>query len=162
MVLMTLKIVKSVITLCSIAMLSIPLISCCYNEEAIEEGPPCYTCNNFVEAYVFGFDPCSGIYDVDNKSFGFIIAIPSQKDTVLAYNLSFGIYNFPTSYFANYRSICIFPDSALNKFPLKLKYRLAKVEERYYPGCNGDVYLGDFNGYVDNKNKQVIILQSFK
>src|SRR6187431_712305 len=78
--------------------------------------PICDTCENFQIGYVIGYDPCSGVLDPDNEEVGFIISVPSKKDTAVTYNLPKNIYDFPGEYFYYYKSYCMFPDSAWDDF----------------------------------------------
>jgi hypothetical protein len=96
------------------------------------------------EAFVIGFDPCTGIGDPNAGKVGFLIRIASL-DTVVAHNFTAGVYEFPPEYFVNYRHHVFFPDSALEDFPLTMNYRYAKPNEKVYPICRHDIVTGWFD-----------------
>ncbi len=128
--------------------------SCC-NED---DSQFCDTCNNFQDGFVIGFDPCTGVLKPNGGNVGFIIANPSKRDTVVAYNFPSGIYQFPDEYFIHYTFDCMFPDSAWNDFPVKIKYKYAEETEKHYPLCRGDILLYCFNKFIDNDNDQIVII----
>lgn len=115
----------------------------------------CPTCENYSDAFVIGFDPCTGVGDPNGGNVGFIIAIPAQKDTVVAYNFPKGIYEFPEEYFENYRFNPFFPNSAMKDFPVKVKYRFPQESEKTFIVCRGDILT--YNLFLNNENEIVII-----
>ncbi len=119
--------------------------------------PSCQTCEKFSDCFVIGFDPCTGVANPNGGNVGFVIRIVPQKDTAVTYNIPSGIYTFPPEYFKNFQYYSFFPDSALEDFPIKIKYRYAKQNERKYPLCRGDILTGYFN-----QDNQIIILSITK
>ena len=123
-----------------------------------KDGPTCPTCENFSDGFVIGFDPCTGVGEPNGGSVGFIINIPSQKDTVVNYSFPIGLYQFPPEYFKNYELYCIFPDTAWSDFPIKIKYRHANNSEKVFPICRANINTSYFNEYIDIDDDQIIIL----
>ena len=119
--------------------------------------PLCLTCETFSEAFVIGYDPCTANPDT-GKAAGYLIAIPSQGDTVMTYNFPDSLYKFPKEYFVYYQFWHFFPDSARDDFSVKLKYRLANEEEKKWPICRGDIITPKL-GYA---KKQIIIISVTK
>lgn len=117
--------------------------------------PYCETCNNFQEAFVIGFDPCTDVGDPNGGEAGFIINLPFEEDTVVTYNFPNGIYEFPLEYFSYYQFYCLFPDSALNDFPIRIKYKDAGDKEKKVPYCTHDIYIYWFNYFV--KGREIVI-----
>lgn len=120
-----------------------------------DQDTPCPTCENFSDGFVIGFDPCTGVGDPNGGDVGFVINIPSQKDTVVAYNFPTGIYEFPLEYFDNYALYPFFPDSAIEDYPLKIKYRHIKENEKTFIVCRGDIVL--YNLFRNNQNEIIIL-----
>jgi len=108
-----------------------------------------------VDAFVIGYDQCTGVFDPNGGNVGLILRIPSTSDTVVTYNFPKGLYTFPPEYFSYYQFYCFFPDSTLSNFQIKLSYRIANNNEKEYPLCRADINLYYFNKYV--KDRQIII-----
>ena len=91
------------------------------------------------EAYIIGFDPCTVIWDTtENRwigSQGYIVTLSEQKDTVLTYNLPDTLYDFPSEYFENYISYCLFPRSEWETYKMTIDYEYVKEEEKFHPLC---------------------------
>jgi hypothetical protein len=115
--------------LCSFILSSLALMvfsmQGCHDDE-----PNCATCKTFSTAYVIGFDPCTAIGG--NPTGELAILLRVNNDTLPTYTFRKGIYEFPQSYFADYRSNCFFPDSTATDFPLQIKYRQAAENEMTY------------------------------
>ncbi|MCX8490201.1 MAG: hypothetical protein ORN54_03960 [Cyclobacteriaceae bacterium] len=120
-----------------------------------EESTKCYTCENFSDGYVIGFDPCTGVLDPNGGQVGFIIKM--QKDTVVTYNFPKGTYTFPPTYFSQYQFYCIFPDTAWTDFPVKVKYQYINKNEKTAILCRADIYTYFFDKYV--KQREIKILE---
>ncbi len=128
------------------------LLSNCSKETA-----KCYTCENFSDGYVIGFDPCTGVLDPNGGDVGFLLRISAVKDTLIVYKFPKGIYQFPSQYFLNYQYNCFFPDSTSQNYAIKIKYRLASNNEKIFPLCRGDIVTGSFN-----PNNQIIAISISK
>jgi len=127
--------------------LVILLCSNCSSDSAAEkdsETPPVSR-----DAFVVGFDQCA-MYE------GRILAIVEPKDTVITYNFPDSVYVFSDEYFSNYQFDCLFPKEALDKFPVKVKYRPSKTDELTTHICSGDIYTSRLSPLV--KEKQVVIV----
>lgn len=132
-------------------------ITCCSREEPLIEETNCDTCENFQEAFVFGFDPCSTNPDTGSSA-GYLMAVPAKGDTVMTYNFPDSLDQFPKEYFTNYQFMHYFPDSARENFQIKLKYRFASEEEMNWYVCRGDIITPKLK-YLEN---QIIILSIAK
>ena len=101
-------------------------------------------------AYVVGFDPCTGAYP-DSLNKGYILITIDSKDTVATYNLQNDIFDFPESYFANYKSNCLFPDSMRYNFRVRIKYSFTEEKNKVASFCFADIYQGIFYQYTNNR-----------
>lgn len=126
-------------------------VSCCNEADT----PFCDTCNNFQSGYVIGFDPCTGVYEPNGGEVGFVIVNPSKRDTVVAYNFPAGIYEFPVEYFADYRFNPFFPEEASEDFPVKIKYRYPRNDEKSFNICRGDILV--YTLFINNENEVILI-----
>lgn len=120
------------------------------------------SCNKEVYSdvgYIVGFDPCTGGF-LDNENKGFIIITEQSKDTLLTYNLPPDIFTFPNAYFANYWYVFLFPDSAKYDYKISFEYSFTEENDKVASFCVADIYLGDFNYFV--RNRQVILISARK
>ena len=122
-----------------------------------EESPKCYTCDNFSDGYVIGFNPCTGVLDPNGGQVGFIIKMP--KDTVVTYNFPSGTYTFPPAYFSQYQFYCIFPDTAWTDFPVKIKYTVVNPSEKKFIICRADINTSFFREYVKDREIKILDLK---
>lgn len=129
-------------------LITLSLISSCDSET------PCPTCEHYSDAFVIGFDPCTA-NSTAGESSGYVISVPERKDTVVAYNFPTDIYEFPLVYFENYVYNPFFPDSAKYDFPIKIKYRYVKENEKTPILCRGDILLYDV--FLNNQNEVKIL-----
>jgi hypothetical protein len=106
-------------------------------------------------ADIIGFDPCTA---VDSLNRGYIIITMESKDTLVTYNLPSNIFSFPKSYFVNYKSDCLFPDSARYDYRIKIKYSFKQRGLDHI--CFGDIFLGVFYEYT--KNRQITLQSARK
>lgn len=121
---------------------------------ACDKETPCPTCEHYSDAFVIGFDPCA-TNSMTGESSGYMISVPERKDTVVTYNFSTNIYEFPLLYFKNYVYNPFFPDSAKYDFPIKIKYRYVTENEKTPILCRGDILLYDV--FLNNQNEVKIL-----
>ena len=98
-------------------------------------------------AYIVGFNPCTATYsDLHNK--GYILITIDSRDTVATYNLPKDLFDFPISYFSNFESNCLFPDSARFIYRIRIKYSITPEKEKTVTECSSDIFLGIYYQYV--------------
>jgi len=96
-------------------------------------------------ADIVGFDPCTAL---DSLNRGYIVITLESKDTVVTYNLPSNIFSFPKSYFVNYKSDCLFPDSVRFDYRIHIKYSITQEKDKIAIQCLDDIYTGIFYQYT--------------
>src|SRR5690606_17341964 len=109
------------------------------------------------EAFIIGVDPCSFPYGHSGtvgSQDGFVLSLVESSDTVVTYNLPEGIVE-SVDYLEN---SYLFRQEMRDSLKLILTYRQTSMEEKYYPICLTNIYTGDFNRAVEDR--QVVVINA--
>lgn len=134
-------------TMRKLSLLPIVLLLCSAPILSCDKESPCPTCENYTDGFVIGYDPCTGF---GNPNSGIVINIPSKGDTVVAYNFPIGIYEFPSN-----RGNPFFAEEASADFPVKIKYRYPREDEKSVIFCRGNILVYPF--FINNENEVILL-----